>query len=151
MSIAGRILNRAEEHLPKVIDARTHGALDYLHVAFLMGMAWRWRKRRLRASVAALVTGSVLLAESLCTDYPLGVVKRMSFPTHGRMDKLLATSALQIPRVFGFDGTAEAALFKGATALRAVEAVMTDYESEKPRWRTAEASAKAVNQVITEA
>lgn len=137
MSIAGKVLNAAEDRLPKFIDPRTHAALDYLHVALFLGMAWRWRKRRPRAAVAALATGSVLLAESLCTDYPLGMVKGMSFPTHGRMDKLLATSALQIPRVCGFDGTAEAALFKGATALRAVEAVVTDYERDQPRWRTA--------------
>jgi hypothetical protein len=137
MSVASRVLQSAEEHLPRVIDARTHGALDYLHVALCLGMAWRWRKRRPRAAVAALVTGSVLLAESLCTDYPLGAVKGMSFSTHGRMDKLLAVTALQAPRVFGFDGTAEAAAFEGATALRAAVVIMTDYESDKPRWRTA--------------
>ena len=100
-------------------------------------MAWRWRKRQPRAAWAALLTGSVLLAESLCTDYPLGAVKVLSFPTHGRMDKLLAVSSLEIPRVFGFEGTAEAAVFKGATALRAAVAGMTDYESHEPRWRSA--------------
>ncbi len=137
MSLAGKVLGAAEDRLPKIIDPRTHAALDYLHVACFLGMAWQWRKRRPRAAVAALVAGSALLAESLCTDYPLGVVKAMSFPTHGRMDKLVAASSLQIPRVMGFEGTAEAVLFKGATAMRAAEAMMTDYERDKPRWRTA--------------
>lgn len=137
MFIAGRVIKSAEERLPKVIDARTHAALDYLHVALFLGLAWRWRKRRPRAAVAALVSGSVLLAESVCTDYPLGVVKTMSFSTHGRMDRLLAASSLEIPKVLGFDGTPEAAIFKGATAVRAAVATMTDYEGDKPRWRTA--------------
>lgn len=137
MSIAGRVLSSVEDRLPKFIDARAHGALDYLHAAFFLGMAWRWRKRQPRAAVAALLTGSVLLAESLVTDYPLGVAKVISFPTHGRMDKLLAVSSLELPRVLGFDGTAEAAVFKGNSALRAAVAGMTDYESEQPRWRSA--------------
>lgn len=137
MSFAGKVLSGIEDRLPKVIDARAHGALDYLHVAFFLGMAWRWRKRRPRAAVAALVTGSVLLAESLCTDYPLGAVKVLPFTTHGRMDELLAASSLQIPRVFGFEGTPEAAVFKGYTVVRVAVAGLTNYHSEEPRWRSA--------------
>lgn len=137
MSIAGKILRGVEDRLPKVIDARAHSALDCLQVALILGMAWRWRKRQPRAAMAALVTGSVLLAESLLTDYPLGAVKIMPFTTHGRMDRLLAASSLQVPRVFGFDGTPEAAVFKGQTVLRLAVVGLTDYHSEEPRWRTA--------------
>ena len=39
MSIATVALGAAEKRLPKVIDARTHGIIDYCHAAFFFGMA----------------------------------------------------------------------------------------------------------------
>lgn len=137
MSVTGKILKRVEERIPKVIDSRAHGALDYLNAGLFLFMAWRWRRKQPRAAVAALLTGSFVLAEALFTDYPLGAVKVLPFSTHGRIDKAFAATSLKIPKVFGFEGTAESALFLGETALDAAVAGMTDYSSEKARWPSA--------------
>lgn len=142
MSIAGKVvaadvLHRVEEHLPKVIDACAHGALDYLHAAFFLGMAWRWHKRQPRAAVAALLTGSFLLAEALFTDYPLGAVKVVPFAAHGRMDKAFAASSYRFPKFFGFADATEAIVFKGNMAFEVAVAGMTDYDSDRARWPSA--------------
>ena len=39
MSIATAAPGAAERRLPKVIDARTHGILDYCHAALFFGVA----------------------------------------------------------------------------------------------------------------
>ena len=73
MSVATAAVNQLEERLPKVIDARKHGIIDYCHAAFFFGMAYVCRKSEPRAALAALLTGSFVLVESLLTDYPYGV------------------------------------------------------------------------------
>lgn len=141
MSIAAKIvaevLRRAQKRMPKVIDARAHGALDYLQVAFFLAMALRWRKRDQRAAVAALLTGSVLLVEALFTDYPLGAVKVLPFAAHGRLDKILAGSSHRFPKIFGFENASQAAVFRGNTAFEVAVTGMTDYDSDRARWQSA--------------
>ena len=72
MSLATAALGEVEKRLPKVIDARTHGIIDYCHAAFFFGMASSAPGKNRRAAKAALATGAFILAESLLTDYPLG-------------------------------------------------------------------------------
>jgi len=93
MSVATVAMNELENRLPKVIDARKHGIIDYCHAAFFLGMAYMCRKSEPRAAVAALVTGSFVLIQSLLTDYPYGVKKVIPFRVHGQMD-----AALLLPR-----------------------------------------------------
>jgi hypothetical protein len=131
MTIATKALEQVEKRLPKVIDARTHGIIDYCHAGFFLGMAWFLRKKEPRASWAALATGSFLLAEALCTDYPLGVVKQLPFETHGRMDAAFAASSMALPRILHFEGTPAAAVFKGNSLAEAAMVGMTDWDSKR--------------------
>ena len=102
MSVATVAVNQLENRLPKVIDARKHGMIDYCHAAFFLGMALVCRKSEPRAALAALMTGSFVLVQSLLTDYPLGVKKVIPFRVHGQMDAAFAASSFMIPKVFGF-------------------------------------------------
>ena len=113
MSVATAALNELENRLPKVIDARKHGMIDYCHPAFFLGMAYMCRKSEPRAALAALLTGSFVLIQSLLTDYPLGVKKIIPFRVHGQMDAAFAASSFMVPRVFGFSESPAAAIFKG--------------------------------------
>ena len=61
MSIATAAVLGAEKRLPKVIDARKHGMIDYFHAAFFFGMALMCRKNQPRTALAALLTGSFVL------------------------------------------------------------------------------------------
>src|SRR5438105_14505950 len=85
MSLATAALGEVEKKLPKVIDARTHGIIDYCHAAFFFGMALICRKSNPRAAIAAAATGGFVLVQSLLTDYPLGAAKIIPFSVQGQM------------------------------------------------------------------
>lgn len=129
MSIQSAVQKQLESKLPKVIDARTHGIIDYCHAAFFFGMAIMCRKSNKPAALASLITGSFILAESLLTDYPLGAWKVIPFGKHGRMDTAFAASSPVMPRMFGFSGTPAAKIFQGNGLMEAAVVGMTDWNS----------------------
>lgn len=133
MSVATAVLEKLEKRLPKVIDARRHGIIDYCHAAFFLGMALLCRRKNPRAATAALFTGSFVLAESLLTDYPLGAVKVLPFEAHGQMDTGFAAASLMVPKLFGFEGTGAAMVFKGNALVEATVVGMTNFNSEDAR------------------
>lgn len=133
MSIATAALSQAERRLPKVIDARTHGIIDYCHAAFFFGMALFCARRNRRAATAALATGAFILTEALLTDYPLGVAKVLPFEVHGRMDAGFAASSLVVPGWFRFSGSAAAQVFRINGFVEGAVVGMTDWDSERAR------------------
>ncbi len=131
MPLSNKALAVLENHLPKVIGPRAHGNIDYLHVAaFALAGLFFW-KRNKKAAVAAFATSGAVLAESLLTDYPLGVKPVLSFETHGRLDQGLAAGAMAIPHVFGFAGEPEAWFFRANGVLEAAVVGMTDFDSAR--------------------
>jgi hypothetical protein len=133
MSVATTAVNELENRLPKVIDARKHGMIDYCHAAFFLGMAYECRKSEPRAAVAALLTGSFVLVQSLLTDYPLGVKRVIPFRVHGQMDAAFAASSFMMPKVFGFSHSPAAAIFTGNSFVEAAVVGATDFSSERAR------------------
>ena len=133
MSVATVAVNELENRLPKVIDARKHGMIDYCHAAFFLGMAYMCRKSEPRAALAALLTGSFVLAQSLLTDYPLGVKKVIPFRVHGQMDAAFAASSFMMPKVFGCSDSPAAAVFTGNSFVEAAVVGATDFSSERAR------------------
>lgn len=140
MSVATIAINQLESRLPKVIDARKHGMIDYCHAAFFLGMAYVCRKSEPRAALAALITGSFVLVESLLTDYPLGIKKVIPFKVHGQMDAAFAASSFMVPRVFGFSDSPAASVFKGNGFVEAAVVGATDFSSERARSEESEYS-----------
>ena len=133
MSLVSTAVSSIERKLPKVIDARSHGIIDYCHAAFFLGMALFCSRKNPRAATAALVTGSFILGESLLTDYPLGAAKVMPFAMHGKLDAAFAASSPWMPRLFGFSGTPEAAVFKANGLIEGTVVSMTDWNSDRAR------------------
>lgn len=133
MSVATSALLGVEKKLPKVIDARQHGVIDYCHAAFFLGMALVCRKRQPRAALAALLTGSFVLAESLLTDYPLGAFKVMPFHVHGELDTAFASMSFMVPRIFGFSGTKAASVFTSNGFIEGAVVGATDFSSQRAR------------------
>ena len=127
------VLNVVEKRLPKVIDARTHGMIDLCHATFFFGMALLCRKKNPRAATAALATGAFVLVESLLTDYPLGAKSVVSFSTHGRMDAAFAASSLALPKIFGFEHTNAAKVFKMNAFVESAVVGLTDFNSNHAR------------------
>jgi hypothetical protein len=92
-------------------------------------MAWMWRKSEPRAALAAAVTGTFILAESLLTDYPLGAAKVIPFEVHGKMDAARAGASFLVPRVLGFSGTPASKVFQANGFAEGALVGMTNWNS----------------------
>ncbi len=126
-------VSKLEGRLPKVITPRVHGIIDYAHAAFFFGMALVCRRSNKPAALAALGTGSFILAQSMLTDYPLGVKPVMSFATHGKQDAAMASSSWLIPKLMGFSGTVAARVFEANSLVEAGVAAMTDFSGGRAK------------------
>ncbi len=126
-------LSGIEDRLPKIIDARTHGYIDYCHAALFFTLALTNRRSNPRAATASWITASLVLTQSLLTDYPLGAKPLISFETHGKMDAGFVVASLLIPTAFGFEGTAMSKFFKSNALVEAATVALTDFDSERAR------------------
>lgn len=138
MAIMSAVLPSIENKLPKVLSARTHGVIDYAHAAFFFSVALFFRKSNKAAAVAAAGTGAFVLAQSLMTDYPLGAAPVIPFSVHGQMDAGFASASWLVPKMFGFDGTPAATIFKVNSVVEATVVGLTDWSSEKARLEKAQ-------------
>lgn len=131
--LTSKLLPAVASKVPKVIDAKTHGVIDYCHAAFFLTLGFSLLKSNKRAAAAALGTGSLVLVQSLLTDYPLGVKPVFSFATHGRMDAAFASISWTLPLLFGFSGTGPAKVFQSNTLIETTVVGLTDFSSEHAR------------------
>jgi len=107
--------------VPKVISAKTHGIIDYVHAGtnFLAGALLARRDRR--AATGALLLGAGALANALMTDYPLGVFRLYSFETHRALDYSFASVSAGMPKLMGIESGLAKSFFRmqgvGGTAV----------------------------------
>src|SRR5882762_402144 len=112
MPILNQAAKFATNKMHKVIGPKTHAIIDYAVAASFFGMAaffWRGNKR---AAVSALVCGAAGTINSLCTDYPGGIVDEISFETHGTIDFGLSGLAASLPGMLRFSDEPEAWFFR---------------------------------------
>jgi hypothetical protein len=117
-----------DDRAPKLINARTHAVIDYVHVATNFMVAAIFRNRNRRASNAAFALGASVLFNALMTDYQLGVFRAYSFKVHGILDYGVAASSAIMPAVLGFHDTPEAAFFYAQGAGETAIAAVSDYD-----------------------
>ncbi len=85
----------------KLVDARTHGYLDYLTVlVFLLAPVILGFGGV--AAVLSYLLAAFYLVLSLLTAYPLGVRKLIPFRTHRLIDLIAAPLLVLLPWIFGF-------------------------------------------------
>src|SRR5258707_15354341 len=110
MGVAMPLLHQATKFatnkMPKVINPTAHAIIDYAMAASFFGMAaFFWRRNKL-AAVSALICGAAETITALCTDYPGGVVKEITYETHGTIDFGLSGFVFRLPDIPPFsDGT----------------------------------------------
>lgn len=116
---------------PKVISPKTHAIIDYVNAGtnILAGVLFR-RSGRHRASNAAFALGASILANSLMTDYPLGVFRRYSFRVHGGLDYGIAAASAAMPRLLGIEDEPESRFFEWQGTGEGLIAAMSDYTDE---------------------
>ena len=87
---------------PKIISARTHAVIDYIHAGtnFLVA-AMFWKRNRRRAAKGAFALGAGVLANALMTDYPGGVFRLYPFKVHGVLDYGVAAASGFMPEMAG--------------------------------------------------
>lgn len=115
------------DRLPSVISPGVHAIIDYATAGVLFaGAAYMWRQHR-PAAVAALVTGIAETTVAALTDYPGGVVRKIPFETHGRIDVGLTLMTATMPEFLRFDDAKEARLFDIISVQMAAVAGLTDF------------------------
>jgi hypothetical protein len=120
---------RITDGMPKFIDPKTHAVLDYTTAAALLAMGFKLRNQHRRASNFAFMNAATVAASSMLTDYPGGLLKRMSFQAHGLMDVLQAAVMAAGPALMGFGRDREAQLFYAQAAMEAGVIAATDWQS----------------------
>jgi hypothetical protein len=127
MPILNQAAKFATNKMHKVIRPKTHAIIDYAVAASFFGMAaffWRHNKR---AAVSALVCGAAGTINSLCTDYPGGIVDEISFETHGTIDFGLSGLAASLPGMLRFSDEPEAWFFRAQSVAIGAVAGLTDF------------------------
>src|SRR3954464_5041307 len=121
-----------DDRMPRVISAKTHGVIDYIHAATNIAAGFAFRKRSRKASNAAFMLGASVLANALMTDYPLGVFRLYSFKVHGILDYGVAATSAALPEVLRLRRTsAPAQYFYGQGAGETMIAGITNYDDER--------------------
>ena len=121
---------KIDDAFPRVISAKTHGVIDYIHAGTNILVGALFSRRNGRAGAAAYALGGFVLANALMTDYPLGVFRLYSFKVHGMLDYGLAATCAVLPNVLGIEDTPEAGYFRAQGAGETVIAGITDYDDD---------------------
>jgi hypothetical protein len=123
-------LVRAEHSRP--IGPGVHAVLDYLTVGGFLMLGWRLRHHR-RAMGLALTNAGMVLAASLMTDYPGGVVRKLTFDQHGQLDVAQAALCAGGPALLGFADSPEARPFYMQAGLETAIVSTTDFSGTSRR------------------
>jgi hypothetical protein len=116
--------------LPRLISAKTHGIIDYIHAGTNFVAAAVFRNRDRRASNAALALGAGVLVNAMMTDYPLGVFRKYDFKVHGALDYGVAAASAAIPAWLGIEDSAAARYFHLQGAGEFGIAGVSDYDDD---------------------
>ncbi len=124
--------------LPKVISPRNHAITDYASVgAFaIMGLLF-WKRDRKRAAISSWACGAQQLTLAMLTDFPGGVFKVISFPTHGKIDAGFAGIVGTAPNLLGFSDEWPSIFFRSQAVGLAAVTGMTQFEPGYERQRRA--------------
>jgi hypothetical protein len=114
------------------IGAGTHAMLDYLTAGGFLMLGWRLRHHR-RAAGLAFANAGAVLAASLLTDYPGGVVRRLTFEQHGKLDVAQAALCVAGPALLGFAGSPEARPFYAQAGVETIIVSKTDFDDTSRR------------------
>jgi hypothetical protein len=140
MPILNSLAKIVAKPVPRMVTLQIHTMIDYATVGVFLGTgAWFWRRNK-RAAVASLISGGAELAIILLTDYPGGIKKVISFPTHRKLDYGLAGIVATMPESFAFKGGEETKFFRVQGALITLLGELTkspEVRSKQPQSRAA--------------
>lgn len=120
-----------DDKFPRVIDSKTHSAIDWVHSAanFVAAGIFAARGNK-KAALGAAMLGADVLLNTLMTDYEYGVFRVWNFKVHGILDYSVAATSAALPAMMGFNDTPEADFFYIQGAVETMTAGITDYDDE---------------------
>lgn len=127
MPIVQKGVAAMSNHMPKVISPKGHAIADYITLGGLVAMAALFWKTNKRAAIAAATCAGAEATNTLLTNFPGGVAKVISFPTHGKIDMGLAATCSAMPNFMGFDDEPEAKFFRIMGINITMVGAMTDF------------------------
>jgi hypothetical protein len=116
-------------NLPKVISPATHAIIDWTLFAGTITAAYIFGKRNRVIGMSALMTAMLEGINVAFTNFPGGIFRRISFPSHGRMGLGNLPSFAALPALMGFAKRPESLFFYGQVTLAALVIGMTDFNS----------------------
>jgi hypothetical protein len=125
-----------DDSMPRVLSSKTHSVIDYIHVATNLVAGVLFWKRNKRAAAGAFMLGGTVLANSLMTDYELGVFRLYSFKVHGILDYAAAASSAAMPAMLGFKDSKESTYFYAQGGGESLIAGISDYDDDSGSERT---------------
>lgn len=119
----------ASQHSTRQITPARHAVLDYTVAASFIGFGLRMIGSNRRAAALALLNGGMVLGMSMMTNYPGGVVRRLSFKAHRTGDMIQAALAGLGPVLFGFSDEPEAKYFYSQAMSEVGVIAATDWDA----------------------
>ncbi len=119
-------------NLPKVISPTGQGIIDWTLLAGTLTAAYVFGKKNRVVGISALMAALLEGANIAFTNFPGGLVKKMSFPTHGRMGLGNLPIFVALPALMRFAKRPESLFFYGHVALAALVIGMTDFNAPVP-------------------
>lgn len=112
----------------KIIDAKVHGMIDYLVVAFLILSPTIFGMNE-TTSMVTYALGGIHLILTLLTDFDYGRFSVLSFKTHGFIEIMVAMALVPIALLLGDEETAFARqYFLALAGVIFVVWVLTNYK-----------------------
>src|SRR5947209_5726018 len=115
--------------LPKVISPRGHAIADWALFAGTLGAAYCMGRKNRIAGLCALSTALVEGTNVAFSDFPGGIVRKASFPTHGRLGLGNLPMFAALPALMGFANRPESLFFYGQVGRAALVIAMTDFNA----------------------
>ncbi len=134
MAVVDIGMRSLSNRLPKVISPRNHAIIDYASVgAFaLMGLLF-WKRDQKRAAISSWACAGQQLTLAMLTDFPGGIAKVISLPTHGKIDAAFAGIVGTTPSLLGFSNEWPSIFFRSQAVGLAAVTGMTEFEPERIR------------------
>ena len=122
----------AARRMPKVISPTVHAVIDLaLAGSFIVSGIMAWRRGQQKAALGAWIVAGTELGLALCTDYPAGVVRAISFANHGKIDAGLTGLIGTMPSVMGFDDEEPSGMFRTHAVAVAAVTGLTDFSGDR--------------------
>ena len=116
----------------KKLQPLPHAVMDYAWAGAMIAAPWLFGfNKNKTATINSLASGGAILGLSLMTDYPLGAVKKIPFPTHGVIETVAGIATAAAPWLMGFSRNKRATWTHVISGLATLGVVaLTDYRAQ---------------------